>query len=470
MSKSKKPQSINQMGFYNLLGPLVLNGVNFFTIPLFTRLLDTAGYGVLTIFLSWASILTIVIGLQTANSIGIAKVRFDENEQKGFRSSILALSFISFFIILICGILFREQLAILLRIGSGLVIILILQSFGSSVIDFVTTSFTYDKQASKTFILSVVTALVQIVLSLVLIYNISELSERYLGRIMGLAIPAIIIGFALALVIMIQGKTLFSKKYWMFCLPICLPIILHGLSGVVLSQTDRIMLIHLTSDDNLVGIFGLAVTLTSLITVGWGALNLTWTPFYYDDMKINDSQAIIKRTKGYMYLFTSLVIAFLLASPEVLKIMAPPAFASAIDYIPFLTVGMYMVFLYSFPVNFQFYHKKTIYIAVGTSATAASNILLNLILIPIFGGMGAAISTMIAYILLFVFHQIIASKVIKEPYDTFGRKQYLLSVIFVFIAVALFYLLFGIPVVRLVISVVAFASAVYRIIKQKSIF
>ena len=34
-------KSANQLAFFNILGPLILNGVNFFTVPIFTRLLGT---------------------------------------------------------------------------------------------------------------------------------------------------------------------------------------------------------------------------------------------------------------------------------------------------------------------------------------------------------------------------------------------------------------------------------------------
>ena len=470
MLKTKGPQSINTMAFFNLLGPIVINGVNFFTIPIFTRLLGTAGYGVITIYASWLSIFSIIVGLQTHGSISIAKVHLDEDEQKNYRSSSLSISFCMFVAMFLTGILAKEPLSIFLGIDSGLIWILILHSFGTFAISFGTSCFIYDKRATYSFALSVITTILTISISIIWVSSIGIYEDRFLGRIMGMALPTIIIGLGVFVWILADGKTLFSKKYWAFCLPICLPLILHGLSGVLLAQTDKLMLMHFTDDDSLVGIYGLAVSLTGLISVLWVALNSTWTPFYYDDMKANGQEVIIKRTKGYMLLFTSFVLTFLMASPEIIRIMAPPEFATASDFIPPFVVSMYMVFLYSFPVNFQFYHKKTVFIAIGTFSATVLNIILNSFMIPEYGGMGAAIATMIAYIALFAFHQFIASKLIKQPYTTFGFKQFYLSLIAVIVGVLVFYFSKDIWLVRWAIAITACVLAIGKIVKNRTIF
>ena len=41
-------KSANQLAFFNILGPVILNGVNFFTVPIFTRLLGAENYGIRT--------------------------------------------------------------------------------------------------------------------------------------------------------------------------------------------------------------------------------------------------------------------------------------------------------------------------------------------------------------------------------------------------------------------------------------
>ena len=66
-----------------LLGSLILKGVSFITTPIFTRILSTEEYGVITIFLTWASFFAVFIGFQISGSIATAYVhRGKENLMK----------------------------------------------------------------------------------------------------------------------------------------------------------------------------------------------------------------------------------------------------------------------------------------------------------------------------------------------------------------------------------------------------
>ena len=461
---------MNVMAVFNFLGPVILNGVNFFTIPIFTRLLGTANFGIITIYTAWVQIFTVIVGLQTGGSIAVAKVHLPEDEQNGYRSSVLFLSF-SFFITVLLGIvLFMSPMSAFTDLSPGLVWLMLIQSFGAYVISFMTLVFTYDKKAMLNFILSMVTAGTTIALSLFLISRNPVEETRYYSRIIGMAAPNIAVGAVLFITCMVKGRKLFSKVNWKFCIPVCLPLIFHGLSHILLSQTGKLMLQRYTENDSTVGIYGLSVTVAGLVSIVWSALNNTWVPFYYDDMKTGNYEDIKRKTKNYMFLFTAFVAAFLFISPEMITIMASKDFHSAVDTMPFLILSMYMVFLYSFPVNYQFFHKKTIYIALGTAATTLVNFLLNLILIPLYGSIGSAISSLIAYIFLFIAHMIIAKKFIKNGSFDFKISSFFRSVLAVAAATGLYFLLKDYWMIRWAFAAAAGILAVLRIIKNRSIF
>ena len=70
------------------------------------------------------------------------------------------------------------------------------------------------------------------------------------------------------------------------------------------------------------------------------------------------------------------------------------------------------------PVNIEYYHKKTIFISIGTISAAAVNVVLNYIGIKLFGYEAAAFTTLLSYGLLFAFHWIIACKYnVEEVYE-----------------------------------------------------
>ncbi len=463
-----RPKSENKMAFYNLMGPIVLNGINFFTVPIFTRLLGTANYGIVSVYTAWVQILAIIIGLQTGTTIAVARMHLDIDEQKAYRSSVLSLSFCSMSIFSILILIFIGPISKLLDLTAVLIIIMIFQSFGTFVISFASTTFTFDKQAQKTFLLSITTAIATIVLSFVLMLMSGEGESRAYARIWGMAIPIVLIGIAFFFVFLVRGKTTFSKKYWKFCLPLALPLIFHGLSHVILAQADKVMLQKMVNND-IAGIYSFVVVFTHLINVIWSALNNTWVPFYYDDMKNNKIALIKSKSRNYMALFTTITVGFILLSPEVAKLFSSSDFWSGINLIPIFAVSMFMVFLYSFPVNIQFYYKRSIYVAIGTSGAAVMNIVLNALLIPCYGMYGAAIATMSSYVSLFIFHHIIVRVVIKNDYH-FGFKDYVPAVLAVSVGVAAFYLLKDYWYVRWAMGAILGTWLFRRIMKSKKIW
>ena len=105
-------------------------------------------------------------------------------------------------------------------------------------------------------------------------------------------------------------------------------------------------------------------------------------------------------------------------SPEIVVLFAGSEYWSGIDLIIPLTVSNYFVFLYMLPVGIEYYHKKTKFISLGTVCATIANLVLNFIFIKLFGFKAAAYTTLISYILLFVFHWIMASKYeLSELYD-----------------------------------------------------
>lgn len=77
----------NKTAVFNILGPIILNGISFFTIPIFTRLLGPEQYGVVAVYTTWVGIFSIVFGLQVQGSIGTAMVYYKKKEMKSYLSS-----------------------------------------------------------------------------------------------------------------------------------------------------------------------------------------------------------------------------------------------------------------------------------------------------------------------------------------------------------------------------------------------
>lgn len=459
---------MNIVAFFNILGPIVLNGISFFTMPIFTRLLGTDNYGMYTIYYTWVNTFTILVSLQVMGTVGVANVRLEENERKRYYSSVLTLVLISFGIcmsIVILGMPFLEKY---LGLPQPMIILMMIHALCMAFVNFATIRYTYEKKAHITFAISVSIAILGIVLSLLFLQLDYSKSTLYFGRAIGSAVPYIIIGGIFAAVFFIQGKTFYSKKHWKFCLPLCLPMVFHGLSQLILAQADKVMLKNMMND-SVVGIYSFTFTFAHVMNIIYNAFNNTWVPFYYDDVKTEKYEAIHRRSKNYIVVFTALSIGFILLAPDVIKLFAGKDFWSGISLIPVFVMANYMMFLYSFPVNYEFYYKKSIHIAIGTSAAAVINCILNYILIPKMGMAGAAVATLISYVMLWIFHHLVAKYLIGKQYH-YTIREFLPGLLIMIVASVLVHFLEGYILVRWILAVMVGVALVKHLWKTKSIF
>ena len=470
--KKNAEASANKLAFFNILGPVILNGINFFTIPLFTHLLGKENFGVVSLYTTWMQVLTVVMGVQTAGTVATARVHIPEEERDRYYSSVLFLSCLSSAgVCALVALLFRP-ISAFTGFNGTVITLLLAHSFGASMITFATTKLIQNKQAVANFAVSVLASVSSVALALLLVYRARTDAELYTGRMIGYAAPNFILGTALLCLFFVRGKTGFHRDYWRFCLPLCLPLVLHSLSQIALSHADIVMIRSLLADDGAVGVYSAAFNVAHVINIIYLALNNTWVPLYYDHMKKGDTEAVDRHSRNYMALFTVLAMGFMLLSPEVYGVLIRDAsFAEGRVLLPVMTMSFYLIFLYSFPVNYEFYHKKSGMIAVGTCSAAVVNIIANYFLIKAFGVMGAAVATMLSYAALFAFHHVIAGRLIKGGNYHFRLRRFLPGLAAVGACMAVCYLLDGVWIARWGIGAALGAYLIYRVvIRQKSIF
>ena len=196
-----------------------------------------------------------------------------------------------------------------------------------------------------------------------------------------------------------------------------LPLVPAALALIAVNFSDRIFLSHL-ADLREVGLYEIGVRIASAMVLLLTAFRTAWPAFAYSIE--DDGEA--KRT--YAYVLTYLVVAAtwvatalgllapwlvrLLATPEFhegQRVVAPLAFAAAIfaGYIV-VSIGVGRA-------------RRTQFNWVVAGLAAVVNAILNLILIPAYGMMGAAAATVAAYAVLFVAMTWHAQRIYPVPYQ-----------------------------------------------------
>ena len=179
--ESRDLSSANFQALYNILSTVILSGINFMTIPLFTRLLGAEQYGLYSVFHSWVTIVMCFIALECRSGLGTARYTFVEKYNE-YKSSSLLMGVIAGIICIVLAFVFRNQLSGIIGYPPFIIVLIFVSALAYHLIEFAKSSFIYEKKAQKNFMLSVSLAILTVVLSF-LFLKFAWLGEKYLARV-----------------------------------------------------------------------------------------------------------------------------------------------------------------------------------------------------------------------------------------------------------------------------------------------
>jgi O-antigen/teichoic acid export membrane protein len=387
-------------GIWYTVTDFLLKGLAFITIPIFTRLLSVEQYGIVSVYMTFVSIFAIVTGLDIHASIGTGINDFKEKKDE-YLSSILFLSFLSFIFIFSLFYIFKKPFSRLANISQNILLLSVISGYLSFVLNFFISIKVFEKDYKRKSILSVISALLNVGLSIWLLLIIEN--NKYIGRILGDLFSKLILSIILFLIVILKGRKLVWLDGWKYSLVIGVPLILHNLSGVILQQFDRLAIQKIIGSKE-TGLYSYAYNLGMIPLIILGAVNLAWIPWFFEKMYKNKKFEINLKSVYYNELYVIILSVIFIVVPELGIIMAPTDYSKSLVIFPIITSSYYMQFLYTLYVNFAFFYKKTASISIGTLLSGIINIILNIWLIPTFGYEIAAITTLISYFFLLLFH------------------------------------------------------------------
>jgi len=412
--------------------------IGFISVPIFTRLMTPEEYGVLAIFTSLIAISTILMGLNFHGSV----MRYYHEEEKNFgefiSSNILFLFLFNIFSIYFIN-LFKYKIASFIGVELRVLIIAVAVSVFNIPIKILLAYLQSSKQSMKYSVISVSKSIIMIIISVIWVYLLND--RRYLGRMYGqLTIYAIL--FFLTIIYFVKlGKPKFKKKYVKYSLIYSIPLMPHALSGFILSYFDRIAINQLTGSLN-TGLYSFAYNVGMIMNVVVMAMNKAWVPIFYEKLKNSDYIIINKMASNYAkYIFLA-AASLILFSKELVMILADKEYYSALELLPIIILSYVFVFLYTIFANYSFYKKKTGLISLATLLAGIINIGLNYWLIPEFGYIAAAYTTLFSYVLLFIFHYINAKFIMKKNIINF--KNIFLDLLMVLVLLFVYLILFSV--------------------------
>lgn len=423
------PGEVKKLGANSLiylLPNMLVRGLSFLLMPVYTRVMTPEDYGIVGVASTLAPLLTTVLGFSIHSAA--SRLHFDvddDGDRKNLYSSILIfLAVVPLGITLglyLAGSLGLLDLFVTVRFNPHLRLVLWTAYFGVFP-GLVVNIFVARESPRRVALFSLVSLLITVAAMMVFVVG---LRQGAIGQLRAtLVSSAVIAAIAVCWVIRI-APIRFSRELLKKAIRYSVPLVPHLLSTWALAAADRVVLERYVSKGE-VGRYSLAYTFATVSFMTANAISMAFLPVVTRRLHAGDPAGTVPRLGTYVLLPTVFVsLAVSLLSADVICLITGPDYHRAGAVVPWIVVGGVFQALYAVSSQGTFFSKRTRAVPIVTAIGAAVNIGLNLVTVPRWGIMAAAVNTAIAYALLAVMHGVLAHRLYPIAWE-YGRWMVLL--------------------------------------------
>jgi O-antigen/teichoic acid export membrane protein len=187
-----------------------------------------------------------------------------------------------------------------------------------------------------------------------------------------------------------------------------MPLIPHTLGLWAVTYFARVILERSVTIEEL-GLYTIATQLSFAMSIVIVGFNSAWGPRYFELMKMVDDETrrvhALRVVGGVTSIYVAVVgwmcLAMILLSPEMVRLLLPPKFTPATQYLPALLLTQLFSGYYNFATLPLFFDKRTWTIPAITAASAIGSVLLTALWSRLWGAQGAAWATASSMALMF---------------------------------------------------------------------
>jgi O-antigen/teichoic acid export membrane protein len=409
---------LGRQSFLYILGDVVTQILALILIPIYTRALPPAEYGLLGIVSTVQKVTIPLLGLGVAGAL--TRFYFDStDEQKRKRTAgaiwlgWIALASLMLVLINLVGpslskILFQSiPFQPYIQLGIGIAALNALATIPRALLR-------AQERPGWFSSLSVVNFTAN---ALLIIYFVVYQRQGAVGSLRGQLLGNMLAGSLYVILMAVSVHWTWDTPTLKAALAFGLPLVPHLLASWALNFSDRWVLEHFVPLSD-IGRYTLAYQFGLAMGMVLTSINRAWSPFFYRRIQEPDGPSLIPRIITYYVLslaWIGLAVA-LLARPTIF-LMADEPYHTAYRLVPPIVAGYAMLGLYFIPSNAILFAKRTRRLPLITGTAAAANIALNLVLVPRLGATAAALNTFLGYTILLLLALLIAQRVFPLAYE-----------------------------------------------------
>jgi O-antigen/teichoic acid export membrane protein len=260
----------------------------------------------------------------------------------------------------------------------------------------------------------------------------------------------------------------FERKRLQEMLRFSLPLVPAAIAFWLINSTDAYF-IQFFRNQSEVGLFSVGASLASGVALFTGAFQQAWGPFAFSIINEPD----VKRTYANVFLVFGVVssiilLAMFLFSPEILMLLTTPQYYHSAWVASILSINIILIgFSYIASIGTNIVKNNTHY-SIGVFAAACVTVVLDIILIPMWGKEGSAIATVLAQLIVPVYLFYHANRLYPVNYP-FGRVSLFMlsSVVFGILGRTIYFQQLRTGILVKCIMLFLFASLVFLIVSHK---
>lgn len=382
--------------------------LNFILIPLYTNLLSTVEYGTYDIYSTTISLMIPILTLQIVD--GVVRFSLDESNDKAAVFSIGLKR-----ILVSCGIV-----AIIAMLNANLKIIEILAEYPLCLFLMYTSEILYSllsqfsrgiERIKDLAIAGIINSATMLCLNILFLARFQMGLEGYFyANIIAYAVPAIFLLTKIKVwtYIRINTNKSLSKEMNAYSKP----MVFNNLAWWVNNASDRYIVTWLCgAAEN--GIYSISYKIPSLLNVFQEIFSQAWTLSAVKEYNAKNSDFYTTVYGIYNFAMVFTCSCLIIVDKLIAKILFSQEFYTAWTYAPFLMISVLFGSLSGLIGGIFSAAKKSNVFARTTILGASVNTVLNIGLVYFMGPMGAAVATLISYILVWAARIYEAKKIVE---------------------------------------------------------
>lgn len=401
-----------------LIASLLNAALPMLMLPVLTRVLTPADYGIVAMFAVMMSLIGAFTGLSMHGAISVRYFTLSSEALSRFISTclltLIATTLTALGLVYVAGPLLVELTGVPLEWLLVAVAISALQMVGHIQL----VLWQVRREPFRFALFQVSQTLLNLMASLYLVLIVGLAWE---GRLLGQSSTFALFGLAALFLLWRRGYIVLPRDFRCHLSDILrfgIPLVPHVVGGLMIVAVDR-LIIAAVIDVAAVGIYMVGLQIAMVLGLLTEAFNKVYAPWLMSHLSSENPTGFTKIVRGtYVYFVGVIAVAMLLGllAPTIVGLLAGDSFRESQSVILFLALGYAFSGCYLMVTNYIFYANRTVYLAAVTMGSGLVNLGVTYLLVRSQGIVGAAKAFAIAQALSFLATWWLSHRVYPMPW------------------------------------------------------